>query len=206
MQFNREDALEIIGVSRSIAGKIRGLTVEQVKELYIFLLEQLQLGKSSKQDIINGAKWILPELAPNDRERIALTELCRIMEYKKILSYKRNGPNFLYGWTGPLLYYTSPLDRFLQTGELRSDNYRYVSTFGSASNARKDSPPGYDYEYLRSELPKWKEAGWPLDEFRNVINESYAVFHRHGIEKGEMLTDWLTPACTHTIMARPKMP
>jgi len=206
---DKEDVVAILEVGRSIKDKICGLTADEVKELYIFLIEQRQIGRCSNKDIIDGVKFILPELKPYERERIAITELHRMLIYEKVIELKKpNKSDYVCSWS-QCTCFTSPLDNFLRDGELTSDNYRYVDPYDNYESevASIDSPEiegnsivGYDYEYLRPELPEWTDGIYSLEELRNMINSTYAVFYRYGIERGEMLTDWLTPSCSHTIM------
>ena len=204
---DKEDVIEIFKIGSSIKDKIQGLTSADVKELYIFLINQIQLRKISNDDIINGAKFTFPMLAPEMIGKIALTEFHRIHLYEKIIEINKYGrPEDRYEWT-PYTCFTSPLDHFLYTGELKSEEYRHVEPLDcflegalkKSVEPKDNSAIGYDYEYLRSELPEWNGGVYTLEELRNTINCVYSIFHKHGIERGEMLTDWLTPSGVYTV-------
>lgn len=126
-------------------------------------------------------------------ERIARTELNRILFYAKEQYAIQDGElDRLYLWTGPLDRRTTPMCRFLQTGELT----------GEDANGKP-----YDYERLRGLLPEWKEDGWPLDVLKENVRIVHDVFYDAGAINTPMPSDWQCHInCRHTFRAGSVIP
>ena len=118
-------------------------------------------------------------------ERIARTELNRILFYAKEQSAIEDGDtNVLYQWSGPDDRRTTPMCRYMQTGELTGED-------------NKGRP--YDYEYLRPQLPEWREQGRLLPDLKQMCVDVHDVFYNAGVIKTPMITDWqMHINCRHT--------
>ena len=158
-------------------------TPDQVREIYIGIIEVLQQPTWTLEQVKDVIRRANPALSdkqdPRIRymvERIARTEMNRILMYaKEQLALQDGELDKRYAWRGPLDTRTTPMCRFLQTGELRGMTDR-------------DKP--YDYEYLRPELPEWREDGWTLPELKEAVRQVYEVFHAHGLLDTEMPSEW----------------
>lgn len=171
-------------------------TREEAKELYVRLIDVLQQPRWTTREMndviydVCDAYRYAPRGDQDIRrrvERIARTELNRILFYAKEQSAIQDGQgDYLFQWAGPLDRRTTPMCRYMQTGELTGEN-------------NKGEP--YDYEYLRPLLPEWKEDGKVLPELKDMCRQVHDVFYNAGVVKTPMITDWqMHINCRHTFM------
>lgn len=174
-------------------------TREEAKELYIRIIEVLQKPQWYMQEVIDVvydvcSKYRGADVRDEDVRaravRVARTELNRIMFYcREQVAVEDGDTDYLYKWDGPLDRRTTPLCRYMQTGELKGEN-----SDGST----------YDYEYLRSELPEWNERGQLLPDLKNMCRQVHDVFQRAGVIKTPMITDWqMHINCRHSFYRTP---
>ena len=160
-------------------------TREEAKELYANIIEVIQEPRwtmAQVQEVVYNicAKYKDAKRSELDTyfkvERIARTELSRILFYAKEQMALEDGQTDSYFvWDGPLDRRTTPLCRYMQTGELTGEN--------------KDGST-YDYEYLRPELPQWDSEGKTLPELKQMCRDVHTVFYTHHLIGTPMITDW----------------
>lgn len=173
----------------------------EAKELYISIIEVIQEPQWTMRavmDAVYDSCQLYSEASRGDPdiryrvERIARTELNRILFYAKEQMAVRDGDaDSLFVWEGPLDRRTTPMCRFMQTGELTGE-------------LRNGEP--YDYEELRSELPEWRAEGRTLPELKDMCRQVHDVFHSHGLIGTPMITDWqMHINCRHTFRRSSKI-
>lgn len=160
---------------------------EQVKEIYKAILSIISQPQWSAQKVEEAIHNANPSLTDKEVVRIRRTELQRILAFAKEQSALEENDNHYYAWVGALDDRTTPICRYLQTGELshKATNPNF---------ADKD----YDYSYLQSKLPQWKEH-FTMSELKQFIRDTYEVFHDEGIINTLMISDWSPHInCRHT--------
>lgn len=176
LRHNKEHIAEVLMVGYDVKDVFTTCTPDQVRQIYISVIEILQEPKWSLKDIEHAVMQANPDFSDyyeNDAtaykvERIARTEMNRILMYAKEQTAMQDGElDKRYAWRGPLDSRTTPMCLFLQTGNLDAK-----------------------YEHLRSELPEWREDGWTLPELKDVCRQVWEVFHSHGYIRTEMPSDW----------------
>ena len=210
LRNNKEDIAEVLAVGFDVANYVNDdgtqpfvdFTREEAKKLYIKIINVIQEPQWTLNDVMHAVKASCPVYADSDVhdretryriERVARTELNRILFYvKEQVALEDGALDYYYGWRGPLDKRTTPMCRFMQTGELTGETI-------------KGEP--YDYEYLRSELPVWREEGWALPELKECVRQVHDVFQKHGLVNTDMITDWqMHINCRHTFAQLGKMP
>lgn len=202
LRYNKEHIAEVLSVGYDVSFFFVTCTREQAKEIYIKIIEVIQQPTWTLQQVEEAVRSCNPDFYnadPNDRqtnylvERIARTELNRILFYAKEQYAIQDGElDKYYKWTGPLDRRTTPMCRFLQTGELTGED-------------SKGRP--YDFEHLRPLLPEWREEGWPLDELKANVRTVHDVFYDAGYLKTPMPSDWQCHInCRHTFRAGSVIP
>ena len=192
LRNNRDDIIQVLTAGREISYHFKTCTREQVKEIYAGMIEVIQEPKWSVKQLDDAIRNANPSLTDDQIYRIRQTELGRITSYaKEQSSIRSQDVDALYSWTGPLDDRTTPMCRFLQTGEL-SGSYRYGGSF--------------NFEALRPELPEWKEEGWTLPDLKEVIRKTWAVFYNVGVITTDLVGDWIIHiGCRHTFQARSRI-
>jgi len=192
LRHNKDEVLTVLTAGREIADYFKTCTVEQVRLIYVGMIDVLQQGKWSVSDLRDAVQDANTYLTYEQVSRIVQTEVGRILLYAKEQSAIRNQrAGNLWEWSGPLDDRTTPMCRFLQTGDLTGE-YRY----GDA----------YDYEHLRALLPEWEDGGWTLPDLKEVVKNTYEVFHDAGVIKTPMPGDWIAHInCRHTFHERSKI-
>ena len=204
LRQNKEQIAEVLSVGFDVANYTNpdgsqpfvDFTRAEAKELYVRLIDVLQEpGWTTKEmrDVIYDVCDAYRDVPRGDEEvrrrveRIARTELNRILFYAKEQSAVQDGQaDYLFQWAGPLDKRTTPMCRYMQTGELTGEN-------------NKGEP--YDYEYLRPLLPEWNADGKVLPELKDMCREVHDVFFNAGVIKTPMITDWqMHINCRHTFM------
>lgn len=174
-------------------------TRAEAKELYIRIIEILQEPQWYMQQVIDAvydvcARYRDKDIRDDDIRaravRIARTELNRIMFYcREQMAVQDGQTDYLYRWDGPLDKRTTPMCRYMQTGELKGEN--------------KDGT-SYDYEYLRPQLPEWNPRGMLLPDLKDACRQVHDVFYGAGIIKTQMITDWqMHINCRHSFYRTP---
>ena len=189
LRNNKEHIADVLMVGFDVKDVFVTCTPDQVRDIYINIIQVLQRPTWTLKDVMDAVRQANPDFynAPNTDmdvrykvERIARTELNRILFYaKEQLAMQDGDLDQLYAWKGPLDSRTTPMCRFLQTGELTG------MTGGAGSKAKP-----YDYEYLRPQLPEWREDGWTLPELKDACRQVWQVFHDAGLLDTEMPSDW----------------
>ena len=210
LRNHKEDIAQVLSVGWDVANYVNpdgtqpfvDFTREEAKELYIRMIEIIQEPRWNNNQIMSAIHEICEKYQnfkmadPNiyyKMERIARTELNRILFYaKEQMALEDGDTDSYFEWSGPLDRRTTPMCRFMQTGELKGEN--------------RDGTE-YDYEYLRSELPEWKEEGQSLPDLKQMCRDVHDVFYNHGLIKTPMITDWqMHINCRHTFHRTRKIP
>lgn len=210
LRNHKEDIAQVLSVGWDVANYINpdgtqpfvDFTREEAKELYIRIIEIIQEPRWDNTQIMraiqevcenyHGVKLSDPSVYFRI-ERIARTELNRILFYaKEQMALEDGDTDSYFEWSGPLDRRTTPMCRYMQTGELTGED-------------SKGEP--YDYEYLRPQLPEWKEEGQPLPDLKQMCRDVHDVFYNAGIVKTPMITDWqMHINCRHTFHRTRKIP
>ena len=186
LRHNADEILEVLTVGRDVADYFKTSSIQQVKEIYIGIIETIQQHSWSVAQVREAVKRANPSLTDYQVSRIVQTELGRILMYAREQQAIRNQrADARYEWTGPLDDRTTPMCRFMQTGELRG-NYRYMG--GT-----------YDLESIRDMLPEWRKDGWLLPELKEVLRDTWAVFNSIGLIRTPMVGEWIIHInCRHS--------
>jgi len=186
LRHNADEILEVLTVGRDVADYFKTCSIQQVKEIYIGIIETIQQGRWSVKEVRDAVSNANPNLTDYEVSRIVQTELQRILLYaREQLAIRNQKADARYQWVGPLDDRTTPLCRFMQTGELRGE-YRYMG--GT-----------YNLESLRDQLPEWRDDGWLLPELKEILREVWAVFNAVGLITTPMVGEWIAHInCRHS--------
>lgn len=166
---HEDEIIQVLTVGRDVAEYFKTLTVEEVRDVYVIILDAVEHMGWSSSDMVDKLMRKYPQLSEMQAKRIIRTEVSRVLFYaKELMALREDLGEYNYGWAGPLDERTTPMCWYMQTGELRDSDREALRRAG----------------HTEADLPVIPEEGLPLEQLKAACRQTAEAFG------SDMISDW----------------